>query len=608
VTIENPIPLAEPIGATHARVQENTGRSLAYRPGIDGLRAVAVLGVFIFHLNPRWLPGGFVGVDVFFVISGFLITQILLREFEHGSFGLGKFYQRRIARLFPAFLAMALLTLAGTIFVYSAQDISASGANAAFAALWLTNLKLMLFQGNYFIISKDAQPFLHCWSLSVEEQFYVFFPTTLLLIYKIGRRLLVPVMGVMFAISLIACIYVTIKNPVPAFFLLPTRAWELLAGGILARFYKDRSGEGSRICHWTSALGMALVLGSYVVIHESQAFPGYQAMLPVVGAVLFIGPNQRASGWVEKYASWKPAVLMGRMSYSLYLWHWPVFSLVDYQLYTAPESTRVIWKIAVTTVLTIASFVLVENPARAFLNRPGNRRYAFGFLLASLLVLVPLGLHLRSEYYVNADLRDVPRGGLVFNPSSTRASILLIGDSEGSMYGKLLKDIANQNGYRLTVLSSAATDALPHSNGQPAWLWDQSLAIAKAQKPDFIVLACMWTKRLQEDPPRLEIAVNALKQQTRKLIVMAQSPKLPDDVTRESIRNGMPQPIFELPAERALRISTTARLKTLQDDRVIVEDVAPYFQNSDGSIRWSGPSGRFFFHDVNPPPQHGLRF
>ena len=154
---------------------ENPGRasataksSVQYRPAIDGLRGVAVLAVFIFHLKRQWLPGGFVGVDVFFVISGFLITSILLREFEHNSFGLWKFYQRRIARLFPAFFTVALATLLGAFFIYSAQDLASCGANLVSTTLSVANLKYM-WQGNYFTISPDAQPFLHYWSLSVEE-------------------------------------------------------------------------------------------------------------------------------------------------------------------------------------------------------------------------------------------------------------------------------------------------------------------------------------------------------------------------------------------------------------------------------------------------------
>jgi hypothetical protein len=163
--------------------------SVQYRPAIDGLRAIAVLSVFFFHLQRKWLPGGFVGVDVLFVISGFLITSILLRDFERNTFSLWKFYQRRIARLFPAFYAVALATIAAAMLLFNPQDLASAGTALSSASLFIANLKYMV-QGNYFKISPDQQPFLHCWSLSVEEQFYMIFPTLLAILYlKAARRL-----------------------------------------------------------------------------------------------------------------------------------------------------------------------------------------------------------------------------------------------------------------------------------------------------------------------------------------------------------------------------------------------------------------------------------
>lgn len=150
--------------------------SREYRPAIDGLRAVAVLAVLVFHLNSAWLPGGFVGVDVFFVISGYLITSILARDFEHGNFSLARFYQRRIARLLPAFFTVALATTLAAIALCMPRDLASTGVTLVATALSVANLKFMLL-GTYFKISPDAQPFLHFWSLSVEEQFYLLFPS-----------------------------------------------------------------------------------------------------------------------------------------------------------------------------------------------------------------------------------------------------------------------------------------------------------------------------------------------------------------------------------------------------------------------------------------------
>jgi peptidoglycan/LPS O-acetylase OafA/YrhL len=313
-----------------------------YRPAIDGLRAVAVLAVCIFHLKHRWLPGGFVGVDIFFVISGYLITSILLREYEHNSFSLGKFYQRRIARLFPAFFTVALVTLIGAFFLYSDQDLASAGANLAAASLSVANLKFM-FQGNYFVLSPDAQPFLHYWSLSVEEQFYLLFPVTLLLLYLKAKRHKTLVLAILCGTSLLACVALTHTKPDWAFYLLPTRAWELLAGSILANVANTANTQTqARRQLWASLqlAGLAIVAISLFAINESSTFPGYLAMLPVLGTACVLGPYKLPNGLAEKLLSWRPMVFIGRMSYSLYLWHWPIFSLVDYKFYLASSSFR----------------------------------------------------------------------------------------------------------------------------------------------------------------------------------------------------------------------------------------------------------------------------
>ena len=341
--------------------------SVQYRPAIDGLRAVAVLAVFIFHLKRGWLPGGFVGVDIFFVISGYLITSILLREYQHKNFSLWSFYQRRIARLFPAFFTVALATLLGASFLYSGQDLASCGANLVSAVLSVANLKYML-QGNYFTLTPDAQPFLHYWSLSVEEQFYLVFPAILLFLYVKVNKHKTVILGALCAASLIACVELTHQKPEWAFYLLPTRAWELLAGSILANIVADRSAadDHNSLLNSLSVAGVALIVVSVFAINEGPSFPGYQATLPVLGTVLFLGSTGRTAGWPEKILSTGPMVFIGRMSYSLYLWHWPVFSLIDYKLYLASPLVRVSLKVAFTAATSGLCFFLIENPGRAF--------------------------------------------------------------------------------------------------------------------------------------------------------------------------------------------------------------------------------------------------
>lgn len=445
------------------RPQRAPHSSLAYRPAIDGLRAVAVISVFVFHLNHKWLPGGFIGVDVFFVISGYLITSIILKDCQNHTFSLSRFYQRRIARIFPVFFAVGLVTLAGAGLVYSPQDFASAGATFAAAALSVANLKFML-QGNYFEISLDAQPFLHYWSLSVEEQFYIFFPLLLLLLFKYARKHIALALSLLLAGSFLASLIMTQANPVWAFYLLPTRAWELLAGCLLA-VTTDHAKPATENRWWKllSISSMGLITLSLLVVHESVNFPGYWAMLPVAGAIGLLMPAARGT-IAEKLLATAPLVAVGRISYSLYLWHWPVFSLVDYQMYLASEFYRLTLKIGLSFLAAGLSFWLLENPTRRFLNHPKNMALTYGGLLSALIICVPLSIAIRNANYVNAKASEVVHGGLIFDSPTKTRSVVLMGDSNGSMYGKVMKAICKDLGYKLSVISVAAGDPLPTSN------------------------------------------------------------------------------------------------------------------------------------------------
>jgi peptidoglycan/LPS O-acetylase OafA/YrhL len=570
--------------------------SVQYRPAIDGLRAVAVLAVIIYHLNRQWLPGGFVGVDVFFVISGFLITSILLQEYEHKSFSLWKFYQRRIARLFPAFYTVALTTIIAAMFLYSAQDLASCGTGLYTAAMFVANLKYML-QGNYFVISPDSQPFLHCWSLSVEEQFYMLFPALLLLLYLKANRYKTAILGVLCGASLAACVALTHLKPQWAFYLLPTRAWELMAGSILANLgVWPASGDKKFLSRWLSLGGLALIAISLFSISEGSAFPGYLAILPVLGTVFILG-SPGASAWSERLLSTGPMALIGRMSYSLYLWHWPIFCFVDYRLYLASPLLRMGLKVALTVAASTLCFVFIERPGRVFLNHPHRRRIAFAFLACALAVCVPLGKAIRTTNYIDARAQDVAQGGIAFDSAGKNGSIVLMGDSNGSMYGKMAKDIAQTLHLKLNVISVAGGDPLPRSSGRDSQLWLDSLAFVKRENPDVVVLVCNWAGQLQSNNASLETAINELGQHTRRLILITQPPELPKWADRDSMRHGSRPPFFEDPAERAKRVSMSAFVKSLQHGNVTVIDIEPLFTAADGSIRFANDDGVVLYQD-----------
>ena len=581
--------------------------SLEYRPAIDGLRALAVLSVFIFHLNHNWLPGGFVGVDVFFVISGYLITSIIYKECQKDSFSLRKFYQRRIARIFPAFFVVALATLAGAYFIYSPQDLASAGANIAAAALSVANMKFMV-QGNYFQISPDAQPFLHYWSLSVEEQFYIFFPLLLLLLFKYARKHLVLALGVLCAGSFLAAVVMTHLKPVWAFYLLPTRAWELLAGCLLAVITDHaKPAPEARWPKLLSVFSLGLIALSFLLVHEGNHFPGYWAMLPVVGAVGLLMPTR--GGVSEKLLSVAPLVAVGRISYSLYLWHRPVFSLIDYKMYLASDPARLALKIGLSFLAAILSFWLIENPARVFLNRRKSMPLAYAAMVCAIALCVPLGVAIRKANYINAETSDVIKGGLVFNSNSKKASVILMGDSNGAMYGKVMKEICANMGYKLSVISVAAGDPLPTSNNVSSGrLWLESLDVVRKEKPDYLVLACSWEGKLQGDKERLALAVNTLKPLVGRLVILNQPPILPENANRDSIREGARPPFYEDAEIRRLRMESNAYLKSFNSGNCSVVDIASHFQTTNGEVLFLDQQGRQLYQDSGHLSGYGADF
>lgn len=578
---------------------------IAYRPAVDGLRTVAVLSVLIFHLNHKWLPGGFVGVDVFFVISGFLITSIIHGECLQQEFSLARFYQRRIARIFPAFLTTALVTLVAAFFFYSPRDLASCGANLAAAALSVANIKLM-FQGNYFAISPDAQPLLHYWSLSVEEQFYMLFPLGLLLLHRFGRRAVAGVMSLVLLGSFAASVALTRNHPAWAFYSLPTRGWELLAGALLA-VGSSPVARRSGAARWDllAMVGFIIIFGSFFVIREGAGFPGWIALLPVVGSVLVIGPNSGSNGAVERLLAQPVMVFIGKVSYSLYLWHWPVFSFVDYRWFQASEWQRLPFKVGLSFGAAIACHKLIEDPARKYLSQPGRRSSTFAALALMLALVVGTGVWTRKTYYLNATEATVAKGGIVIGKERKAGSIALIGDSNGSMYGTALRQLASDLDYKLTVLSVSAGDPLPSSGGNHGKLWLDSLAAVRNIKPTVIVLVCHWPDKLPADKDRIRVAIDALSPYTRQIVLLTAPPVLPENANRQAIRNGARPPFFEDAESGSRRRALNQFVKSMQSDRVTVLDVEPLLHLPDDSLCFTNNHGQPIYEDASHLSHYG---
>ncbi|HAI13073.1 MAG TPA: hypothetical protein DCM28_15305, partial [Phycisphaerales bacterium] len=508
--------------------------SIEYRPSIDGMRALAVASVLLFHLNDALLPGGFVGVDLFFVISGYLITSIIYQQCETGRFSLANFYQRRISRIFPVFFLVSLSILITAAVIYSSEDFSSAGALTTASALSLTNIKLM-FQGNYFHVSADAQPFLHYWSLAVEEQFYMFLPLLLMLTHRlaISRKWMLRLLGVATVISFIACLVMTYDKPTWAFYLLPTRAWELLCGSLLAVYTSTSEKPTPKpVDRWLSLSGFAMVIISLFVVRESDHFPGYIAVLPVLGTAMLIGRVSDPSQWTERLLSNRVLVFVGKISYSLYLWHWPVYCFVDYRLYMQSTITRTLIKLILTVTLALLSYIAIEKPTRRYLNLRQHRWIAFtGFAIGVMLFAI-LGVSIRMSHgYVNASLASVAKGGQTYAISDDAPRVVLMGDSIGSMYGRIFKTLSEQSQVNVNVISVAADTPFP-----PAALYDHSIAFLQKSQPHVTVFAAAWMQQIGNKHNVMVESLESILQHSKHVILITQPPILPDDATREAFR------------------------------------------------------------------------
>src|SRR6202011_5046855 len=358
--------------------------SSKYRPDIDGLRAIAVMLVVIFHAFPEAMPGGFIGVDIFFVISGFLITGIIVRELDQQRFSLLTFYNRRIRRIFPALIVVLGATLVlGWLWMLPAAyaqlsaDVVASAAfSANFALLW---------QSGYFDVESAKKPLLHLWSLGIEEQFYLFWPLVLLLAARLRLSILAAAAVIGLA-SFVLNVAMIGSDPVATFYLPFTRAWELLAGAALACSWSRLSQTGAAN-NWRAGIGLLLIALAAAALDTKSAFPGWWAILPVAGAALLL--STPAAWWCRIVLASRPLVWIGLISYPLYLWHWPLlvfFAMIKFAPLTLLERELIV---LLSVVLAWLTYWLVESPFR--FGRPSPLKIA-GLCAGMVLIALAGGI------------------------------------------------------------------------------------------------------------------------------------------------------------------------------------------------------------------------
>ena len=339
-----------------------SGHAPAYRPDIDGLRALAVVPVVLYHLGSGLMPGGFVGVDVFFVISGYLITRLLAREIDRGRYSILGFYDRRVRRIFPALFAVLLFCAAMALLLLFPVEIEQFAPSLLSAVLFYSNMHFWATQ-DYFN-NLESDPLLHTWSLAVEEQFYILFPLLLWAMRawrKTAIRATVIGLG---AVSLGAAeLLVRTGQENTAFYWAPLRAWELLLGSFIALEalpLPDRRWAAEL----AAAAGVLLILASCRFFHAHMHFPGAVALAPCLGAGLVIAAGRRHSTWTGRALSCRPAVFVGLVSYSLYLWHWPIIVYAHLYLIRPFSPAQMAALFAAALVMAALSWRFVEQPIR----------------------------------------------------------------------------------------------------------------------------------------------------------------------------------------------------------------------------------------------------
>jgi peptidoglycan/LPS O-acetylase OafA/YrhL len=475
----------------------------AYRPDIDGLRALAVLAVLGYHAFPGVVPGGFVGVDVFFVISGFLITGIILEEQRRGAFSFAGFYWRRIRRIFPALILVLAACLALGWRVLLPDEFAQLGRHVAAGAGFVSNLALWRESG-YFDSAAELKPLLHLWSLGIEEQYYLVWPLALFLLRRHPRRVLAMVL-IVGALSFVLNVALVERHPSTAFYLPVTRFWELLGGSVLACL---GFGLPARLREVGSFAGLALIAAALVLLNGASAFPGIWALAPVGGAMLIIGAGP--SAWLNRVVFGnRLAVYIGLISYPLYLWHWPLLAYSRIVHGVEPPASLRAALLVLALVLSVLTYELIEKKIRrARLGALAKRAVpALGGSMAALAcggVLVTIG-ELPAQSAANPQLAEIARASADWQdsrtariPGDSERAVLFFGDSHMEHYLPRIKRVIEEHRAPLrTVIVKTEGGCAPfpgieRKHERCSRFVDEGLKIAHEPAVDTVVIAASW--------------------------------------------------------------------------------------------------------------------
>lgn len=533
---------------------------MKYRSDIDGLRALAVLSVVLYHAGVPYFSGGFVGVDVFFVISGYLITRILHEQVQSNGLSLVNFYERRIRRIFPALFVVLFSSWAAAYFLMTPVDLLNFNKSFLAAGLSVSNVFFWLDSG-YFNNDAQLKPLLHTWSLGVEEQFYIFFPLLLLLAHRLAKPLLAVFIGVLFLISLVLSVIYIDTSPDAVFYLLPHRAWELLAGSLLAIVSLPvlRNSCSNTLLAFT---GLLLIIWPVLAYSEETQFPGLAALLPVAGTFLIIYTGKSETA-IHRFLALKPLVFTGLISYSLYLWHWPFIVFSRYYSASPLSTAQLLFLMSAMFIVSAISWRYIEQPFRG---REIVSSRKLVFVMSGITVMAAIflgyagitsngfperlddtqqkyaGMQAKEQYYslydrgnCFMDLNQIVKNYkfiecVKFNVQDKKLKkILIYGDSFAAHLYPGFKHLEESN---LAVRQFTAASCRPIQSGKKRCddfyhaFFDN---VIKATDADVIVISALWNsdyRRLQHEEfvKRLESTLEWLSRFKKQIIVVGQSP------------------------------------------------------------------------------------
>ena len=496
-----------------------------YRRDIDGLRAIAVLSVLGFHAFPSLVRGGFIGVDIFFVISGFLISTIIFESLEENRFSYAEFYMRRIKRIFPALVLVLFASLAFGWYTLMPDEYQQLGKHVFTGAGFISNIALWRESG-YFDNTAATKPLLHLWSLGIEEQFYIFWPLLVSFAWrrKLGFLALMAIVGsASFAVNML-----TVKaDPTAAFYSPLSRVWELMIGSVLAYVLLHRPASLSKQGNRLSLAGLAVIAAALLLLDKNDVFPGWRALLPTVGAFLIIAAGPDA--WLNrKLLGNRLMVAIGLISYPLYLWHWPLLSLANIIDVGLVSNGTKLALLAASFVLATLTYQLVERPLRAWKNNPlkiGTLCAVLAALAASGALLyakggvpsrpvaqnagiaqVALNLSLRHQvpeepcHLANAQADSFCKA---YNSAATGPLMVVWGDSHAGAWLPVFVAMAQERNYRLMLFSHLGCPPLldtRRSDGAESGKFCSQLGLAEpivaslhSLKPAVVFLVARWS-------------------------------------------------------------------------------------------------------------------